>query len=59
MARHGPRSSYESDNARSKAVARRDVCVTIGRELRTLYEIPRDLPHDMLALLTQLREREE
>jgi hypothetical protein len=54
------RSSYESDNVPwSKAVARRAVRTMIGQELRARYEVPQDLPHDMLTLLMQLNEREE
>jgi hypothetical protein len=31
----------------------------IGQELRSRYEVPQDLPHEMLTLLMQLNEREE
>jgi hypothetical protein len=60
MAGHGPRSSYELDNAPySKAVARRGVRVTIGHELGKHYEVPQDLPHGIVALLMQLNERDD
>ena len=60
MRDYGPRSTYESDNVPwSKAVARRAVRTMIGQELRARYEVPRDLPHEMLTLLMQLNEREE
>jgi hypothetical protein len=53
----GPRSSYELDVPWSKAVARRAVRAMIGQELQACFEVPQDLPHEMLALLTQLNER--
>jgi hypothetical protein len=31
----------------------------IGQELRARYEIPQDLPHEMLTLLIQISEREQ
>jgi hypothetical protein len=37
-------------------VAWRAVCATLGRELRTRYEVPQDLPLEMLALLVELDE---
>ena len=58
MRDYRPRSSYESDNVPwSKAVVRRAVHTMIGQELRARYEIPQDLPHEMLTLLIQLSER--
>jgi hypothetical protein len=58
MADHRPRYSCESDNVPwSKAVARRAVRTMIGQELRARYEVPQDLPHEMLAFLVQLNER--
>ena len=60
MRDYRPRSSYESDNVPwSKAVARRTVRTMIGQELRARYEVPQDLPHEMLAFLVQLNEREQ
>ena len=60
MRDYRPRSSYESDNVPwSKAVARRAVRTMIGQELRSRYEVPQDMPHEMLTLLMQLNEREE
>jgi hypothetical protein len=60
MTDYRPRSSYESDNVPwSKAVARRAVRAMIGQELRARYEVPRDLPHEMLTFLIQLNEREQ
>src|SRR5256885_2257339 len=57
---HIPRSSYESDNVPwSKAVTCRAVRTMIGQELRVRYEVPQDLPHEMVALLVQLNEREQ
>jgi hypothetical protein len=50
-----PRSSYESDNVPwSKAVTCRAARTMIGQELRARYEVPQDLPHEMLTLLIQL-----
>ena len=55
MRDYSPRSSYESDNVPwSKAVARRAIRAMIGQELRARYEVPQDLPHEMLTILTQL-----
>ena len=60
MRDYSPRSSYESDNVPwSKAVARRAVRTMIGQELRARYEVPQDLPHEMLTLVVQLNEREQ
>jgi hypothetical protein len=33
----------------SKAVARRAVRAMIGQEMRARYEVPQDLPHEMLT----------
>jgi hypothetical protein len=52
----GPRSSYEPNDVPSKAAARRDLRVVIGRDLRARYEVLQDLPHEMLTLVTQLEE---
>ena len=58
MRDYRPRSSYESDNVPwSKVVARRAVRTMIGQELRARYEVPQDLPHEMLAFLVQLNEQ--
>jgi len=38
-------------------MARRAVRAMIGQELRARYEVPQDLPHEMLAFLVQLNER--
>ena len=43
----------------SKAEAHRAVRAMIGQELRARYEVPQDLPHDVLTLLIQLNEREQ
>ena len=43
----------------SKAVARRAVRAMTGQELRARYEVPQDLPHEMLTILTQLNEGEQ
>ena len=60
MRDYRPRSSYESDNVPwSKAVARRAVRAMIAQELRARYEVPQDLPHEMLTILTQLNEGEQ
>ena len=60
MRDYSPRSSYESDNVPwSKAVARRAVRTMIGQELRARYEVPQDLPHEMLTLVVQLNERKQ
>jgi hypothetical protein len=34
------------------------VRTTIGQELKTLYEAPRDLPHEMTTLLMRLNRAE-
>jgi hypothetical protein len=55
MTDHRPRSSYELDRLRyTKATARRAVRITIGQELRARYEVPQDLPREMLTLLTRV-----
>ena len=60
MRDYSPRSSYESDNVPwSKAVTCRAVRTMIGQELRACYEVPQDLPHEMVTLLGQLNEREQ
>jgi hypothetical protein len=60
MRDYSPRSSYESDNVPwSKSVARRAVRAMIGQELRARYQVPQDLPHEMLTLVVQLNEREQ
>ena len=43
----------------SKAVTCRAVRSMIGQELRARYEVPQDLPHEMLTLLLQLNEHDE
>jgi len=60
MANHRPRSSYESDNVPwSKAAARRARRNMIGQQLEALYQVPQDLPEEMLTLLKQLNARYE
>ena len=60
MRDYSPRSSYESDNVPwSKAVTCRAVRTMIGQELRARYEVPQDMPHEMLTLLLQLNEHDE
>lgn len=55
-----PRSSYELDNLPyTKAAARCAVRTTIGQEMRARYEIPQDLPREMLTLLMQLNAPHE
>jgi hypothetical protein len=43
----------------SKAVARRATRTTIGQELKTLYQVPQDLPQGMLTLLMNAPREEE
>ena len=53
------RSSYELDRLPyTKAAAHRAVRTTIGQKLKARYEIPRDLPHEMLTLLMHLERAE-
>jgi hypothetical protein len=60
MRDYSPRSSYESDNVPwSKAVTCRAVRTMMGQELRAWYEVPQDLPHEMVTLLVQLNEQEQ
>jgi hypothetical protein len=60
MTDHRPRSSYESDNVSwSKAVTRRAMRTTIGQELKALYQVPQDMPQEMLTLLMQLNAPHE
>jgi hypothetical protein len=51
------RSSNES-LPYTKVAAHRAVRTTIGQELKTLYEAPRDLPHEMTTLLMRLNRAE-
>ena len=54
MTDHRPQSCYESDNLpRSKAGGRSAMCKTIGQGLLARYEVPRNLPPALLALLMQ------
>jgi hypothetical protein len=41
------------------AAAQSAVWMKIGQELRACYEVPQDLPPEMLALLMQLNDRRE
>ena len=60
MTDHGPGSSYEPEwLPYTKVAARRTVRMTIGQELRAYYEVPQDLSHEVLTLLTRLRKRED
>ena len=60
MADHRPRSSYELDSLPyTKAAAHRAVRITIGQELSARYEVPPDLPHEMLTLLMQVNAPRE
>ena len=58
-----PRSSYESDwLPYTKVTARSAVRTAIGNVLKSRYEVPQHLPHEMIALLMQanaLRESDE
>jgi hypothetical protein len=63
MADRRPRSSYERDwLPYTKVTGRYAVRGAIGEVLRSHYEVPQHLPHEMLALLMQanaLREGDE
>lgn len=60
MTSYRSRSSYEPEwPPYTKVAARRAVRVTVGQELRARCEVSRDLSHEMLTLLRQLRERED
>ena len=49
------RSRDESDRLPyTKAAAHRAVRTAIGQELKARYEVPQDLPHEMIALLMHL-----
>jgi hypothetical protein len=53
------RSRDESDRLPySKAAAYRALGTTIGQELKALYEVPQDLPHEMIVLLMHLNRAE-
>ena len=50
-----PRSDDKSNRLPyTKAAAHRAVRTTIGQELKALYQVPQDLPQEMLTLLIQL-----
>jgi hypothetical protein len=56
MTDDGLRSSYEPEwLLYTEAAARRAVRRTIGQKLRARYEVPQDLPDELLTLLMQLR----
>jgi hypothetical protein len=49
------RSSDESNRLPyAKTAAHRAVRAAIGQELKARYEVPQDLPHEMIALLMHL-----
>jgi hypothetical protein len=53
------RSRDESDRLPyTKAAAHRAVRTAIGQELEARYEVPQDLPHEMIALLMHLSRAE-
>ena len=53
------RSRDESDRLPySKSAAHRAVRTTIGQELKAQYEVPRDLPYEMTAILMRLNRVE-
>jgi hypothetical protein len=55
MPDHQPRSSYGPDELHyTKATARSAVRTAIGQKLRGRYEVPQDLPREMLTLLTRV-----
>ena len=55
-----PRSSYESDwLPYTKVTARSAVRAAIGQTLSSRYEVPQDLPHELLALLMQVNPLHE
>jgi hypothetical protein len=54
-----PQSNDESNRLPyTKAAAHRAARTTIGQELKARYEVPRDLPHEMIMLLTRLNSAE-
>ena len=60
MAAHRPRSSYESDwLPLTKVTGRFAVRAAIGEALRNRSEVPQHLPHEMLALLMQMKLHED
>jgi hypothetical protein len=60
MTGHRPRSSYETAwLPYTKVTGRTAVRVAIGEALGSSYEVPRDLPHDLLALLMQVNTPHE
>ena len=61
MAGDRPRSVSKKSHKSpcGSAAIRVAVQTAIGEELRALYEVPQDLPHEMLMLLMELNERLE
>jgi hypothetical protein len=54
------RSSYERDwSAYTKKAARSALLTAIGQALSSRYEVPQDLPREMLALLMRLNAPDE
>jgi hypothetical protein len=55
-----PRSSYEPDELHyTKATARSAVRTAIGQKLRGRYEVPQNLPQEMLTLLMRVNAARE
>jgi hypothetical protein len=54
------RSSYERDwSPYTKKTARSAALTAIGQALSSRYEVPQELPREMLALLTRLNAQRE
>jgi hypothetical protein len=52
------RSNNEPDQLPFSKAAHCAVRATIGQELKACYEVPRDLPHEMTAILMRLNRVE-
>jgi hypothetical protein len=52
-----PRSSYERDwSPFTKKAARSSMLSAVGQALNSSFEVPQDLPREMIVLLMRLKE---
>jgi hypothetical protein len=59
MANECARSSNELNQMPYSGALRAAVQTKIGQELQTRFEVPQDLPQEMLSLLIRLNEHSE
>jgi hypothetical protein len=52
-------AEFHDDDALDKALRLRAIQTKIGQELRAQYELPKELPHQLLTLLMQLNAQHD